>query len=197
MQTRWLFLLAGLMFSMVLMSCGGGGATPNVIKGATPNVIKGVAATGAPIANAAVFIKDANGKEPTGQDAANSTALVTTDANGNYEFTATMMQGLTSPFIIRVVGTKVLDSGDDAIAILHAVVASTVGATANITPLTEALTILTLGPDTATSFSDPKTALENYTAQAAKTANDSLLAKLTLPAAMVQLVRSGHGRSLL
>ena len=174
MRKYFLFVVAACAAAL-LIGCGGGKSS---------NVITGVAATGAPIANAKVFIKDANGNEPTGQDAAAGVSPVITDANGNYEFTATMMQGLTSPFIIRVVGTKVLDSGEDATAILHAVVASTVGATANITPLTEALTILTLGPDTVTSFNSPRAALANYTLEAAKTANDNLLAKFTLPAVL-------------
>ena len=160
---------------MTLASCGGGGG------GGGGNVIQGVAATGTPIANAPVFIKDSTGAEPAGQNEAAGVALVTTDANGAYAFPASALQGLKSPFIVRVAGTKVLDSGDDATAILHAVVSSTSGAIANLTPLTEAATILTLGSDTASAFNSPQTTVVNYTAQAAQAANTQLLASLNMP----------------
>jgi len=158
---------------MTLASCGGGGGGGNVIQG--------VAATGTPIANAPVFIKDSTGAEPAGQNEAAGVALVTTDANGAYAFPGSALQGLKSPFIVRVAGTKVLDSGDDATAILHAVVSSTSGAIANLTPLTEAATILTLGSDTASAFNSPQTTVVNYTAQAAQAANTQLLASLNMP----------------
>jgi hypothetical protein len=82
------------------------------------------------------------------------------------------------------VGTKVLDSGDDATAILHAVVPSASGVSANLTPLTEAATILTLGTDTASAFQSPQNSVANYTAAAAQSANATLLSALTLPAGM-------------
>ena len=165
-KISWLVILASLM---TLASCGGGGGS------VSGNVIQGVAATGTPIANAPVFIKDSTGAEPAGQNEAAGVALVTTDANGAYAFPASALQGLKSPFIVRVAGTKVLDSGDDATAILHAVVSSTSGAIANLTPLTEAATILTLGSDTASAFNSPQTTVVNYTAQAAQAANTQLL----------------------
>lgn len=163
---------AGLV---TLASCGGGSGS------GVANVIKGVAATGAPIANAPVFIKDSTGSEPKGQNEAAGVALVTTDANGAYTFPASALEGLKSPFIVRVAGTKVMDSGDDATAILHAVVDSVTGATANLTPLTEAATILTLGADTSTAFNSPQTTLVNYTASAKQAANTQLVNLLNLP----------------
>jgi hypothetical protein len=162
----------------VLVACGGGGG------GSTANGIAGVAATGTPIANAPVFVKDATGAEPVGQDQATGVALVTTDSNGAYSFPSAALNGLTPPFIVRVSGTKVLDSGDDATAILHAVVPSASGVTANLTPLTEAATILTLGTDTASAFQSPQNSVANYTAAAAQSANATLLGALTLPAGL-------------
>ena len=142
MNTKKQKLYFSLVLSAVLTACGGGSGS-NVVTADT-NTIKGVAATGAPIANAPVYIKDSKGAEPKGQSEAEGKALVTTDENGLYAFPDDTLKGLQSPFIVRVAGNKVLDSGDDATAILHAVVATTTGARVNLTPLTEAATILTL-----------------------------------------------------
>lgn len=172
----WLLLPAA---AAVLVACGGGGGSSGITSG-----ISGVAATGAPVANAPVFIKDSTGAEPTGQSLANGVALVTTDANGAYAIPPALLTGLRGPFIVRVVGTKVLDSGDDATAILHAVVPSASGVSANLTPLTEAATILTLGTDTASAFQSPQNSVANYTAAAAQSANATLLSALTLPAGL-------------
>jgi hypothetical protein len=162
----------------VLVACGGGGGG----SGGSPNSgISGVAATGAPIANAPVFIKDSTGAEPAGQNLATGVSLVTTDDNGAYAIPSSLLAGLRGPFIVRVAGTKVLDSGDDATAVLHAVVPSASGVSANLTPLTEAATILTLGTDTASAFQSPQNSVANYTASAAQSANATLLSALTLP----------------
>lgn len=189
-------LLVRLVLSSVavaaLISCGGGGGGSSGSGagggggggGSASSAISGVAATGAPIANAPVFIKDATGAEPAGQNQAAGVALVTTDENGAYAFPAAALAGLRAPFIVRVAGTKVLDSGDDATAILHAVVASASGATANLTPLTEAATILTLGTDTASAFQTPQDSVAGYTAAAAQSANATLLGALALPAGL-------------
>ena len=170
-STKLLFVSAT---AAVLFACGGSSSSG----------ISGVAATGSPIANAPVFVKDATGAEPTGQNLANGVALVTTDANGAYVIPSSMLSGLTGPFIVRIVGTKVLDSGDDATAVLHAVVPNGNGASANLTPLTEAATILTLGTDTASAFQSPQNSVANYTASAAQSANTALLSALTLPAGL-------------
>lgn len=179
-QTLRLVLLPAAV--AVLVACGGGG-------GAGPNTsgISGVAATGSPIANAPVFVKDSTGAEPTGQSLATGVALVTTDANGAYAIPSSMLNGLRGPFIVRVVGTKVLDSGDDATAVLHAVVPNASGITANLTPLTEAATILTLGADTASAFQSPQNSVANYTATSAQSANTALLSALTLPAGLANI----------
>lgn len=164
-----------------LVSCGGGGSASS-----SSSTISGIAATGAPIANAPVYLKDAAGVEPVGQNQATGVALVTTDANGAYAFPASALNGLRPPFIVRVAGTKVLDNGDDATAILHAVVPSSTGS-ANLTPLTEAATILTLGTDTATAFASPQSSVANYTAAAAQNANTTLLSVLPLPAGLTNV----------
>jgi hypothetical protein len=168
-------LYFSLVLSAVLTACGGSSNVAN-------NSIKGVAATGAPIANAPVYIKDSTGAEPKGQSEAEGKALVTTDENGLYAFPDDTLKGLQSPFIVRVAGNKVLDSGDDATAILHAVVATTTGARVNLTPLTEAATILTLGTDTASAFAKPQDSVAIYKPQAAQDANQTLLNALKLPA---------------
>jgi len=185
MRLHQLFIPLASAVLITLASCGGGGGGGGAEE--TANIIKGVAATGTPIANAPVFLKDSTGAEPAGQNEATGVALVTTDVNGAYAFPASALQGLISPFIVRVAGTKVLDSGDDATAILHAVVASTSGAIANLTPLTEAATILTLGTDTSTAFSSPQTSVAQYTTEAALSANALLLNSLTLPVGLGQV----------
>lgn len=176
-QTMKLVLLPAA--AAVLVACGGGGGG-----GTNSSGISGVAATGAPIANAPVFVKDSTGAEPTGQSLATGVALVTTDANGAYAIPSSLLSGLKGPFIVRVAGTKVLDSGDDATAVLHAVVPNASGASANLTPLTEAATILTLGTDTASAFQSPQNSVANYTAAAAQSANTALLSALSLPAGL-------------
>jgi hypothetical protein len=174
----WMLLPAA---AAVLVACGGGGGAGDT------SGISGVAATGAPIADAPVFIKDSTGAEPTGQNLASGEALATTDENGAYFIPSNLLAGLKGPFIVRVVGSKVLDNGDDATAVLHAVVPSGSGTTANLTPLTEAVTILTLGTNTASAFQSPQSSVANYTASAAQTANTTLLAKLNLPAGLANI----------
>ena len=50
-----------------LLACGGGGGSGSGGGGASPTAaITGTAATGAPMANAPVYIKDARGLEPSG-----------------------------------------------------------------------------------------------------------------------------------
>ena len=87
----------------VLVACGGGGGGGG---SASTTVLSGTAATGAPIANAKVYIVDSAGRVPAGQDEAAGTALVTTDANGQYALTNTMLSGLSGPFMVRVVGQR-------------------------------------------------------------------------------------------
>lgn len=125
----------------VLVACGGGGGGGS----ASSTVLSGTAATGAPIANAKVYVVDSAGRVPAGQDEAAGTALVTTDANGQYTLTSAMLSGLTGPFMVRVVGQMLTESGEMGPAVLHAVTQGSGASTVNVTPLTEAHAALTLG----------------------------------------------------
>lgn len=75
----------------VLVACGGGGGGGG--SGPMATVITGTAATGAPMANAPVFIKDASGKEPEGQNEASGVSVITTDANGEFSISPSCCQG--------------------------------------------------------------------------------------------------------
>lgn len=77
----WMLLPAA---AAVLVACGGGGSSGGITEA---TVLSGTAATGAPIANAKVFVVDSAGRVPAGQDEAAGTALATTDANGQYTLT--------------------------------------------------------------------------------------------------------------
>lgn len=116
------------------------------------NSVTGTAATGAPIANAKVYIVDSLGQSPAGQDESKGLALVTTDANGRYAVPNSVVMGLKPPFMIRVVGDMVSDSGDKAPAQFHAITAAAGFSTVNITPLTEAHAALALGVQPANAF---------------------------------------------
>ena len=140
----------------VLIACGGGSVGIN---------LSGTAATGAPIANAKVYVVDSLGRTPTGQDESSSVALATTDENGQYVLTSTMLNGLTGPFMVRVVGQMLTESGDMGPAVLHAVTQGSGSSTVNVTPLTEAHAALTLGAQPSLAYGT-STALQNVTAAA-------------------------------
>jgi hypothetical protein len=155
----------------VLVACGGGGGgSPSV---SIPLSISGTAATGAPIANAKVYISDSLGKAPSGQDESTGTALVTTDANGKYSLTSSMLSGLTGPFMVRVVGQMLTESGDMGPAVFHAVTEGTGAATVNVTHLTEAHAALTLGAPPALAYGN-SSALQSVTAASLSEANEKL-----------------------
>jgi hypothetical protein len=172
-QTMRLMLLPAA--AAVLVACGGGGGSPSA---SAPFSISGTAATGAPIANAKVYIVDSLGKTPTGQDESTGTALVTTDANGAYSLTSSMLSGLTGPFMVRVVGQMLTESGDMGPAVFHAVTAGTGAATVNVTHLTEAHAALTLGAQPALVYGN-SSALQSVTAASLTEANTKLASALT------------------
>ena len=170
---RWISLLAAAS----LVACGGGSSTSGSnssgsIFAVSPS-ITGSAATGAPIANAKVFVVDSQGKTPTGQDEAAGIALTTTDANGVYTLTSAMLSGLTAPFMVRVAGEMVTDSGDKGAAVFHAIVNGSGASVANITPLTEAHAALTLGAQPALTFGTAN-ALAGVTNETLAAANTKL-----------------------
>jgi hypothetical protein len=127
------------------------------------------------MANAPVFIKDARGQEPAGQSEATGVAVVTTDANGDFTIPPTLLSGLVAPYIVRTTGKVVLDSGDDAAVTLHSLIASNSSGSVNITPLTEAATLLATGQDTNRAFASPSSALTQVTANTMASSNQSLM----------------------
>jgi hypothetical protein len=159
----------------VLVACGGGGGVggSNVATS-----ISGSAATGAPIANAKVYVVDSTGRVPSGQDEAAGTALVTTDANGQYTLTSTMLSGLTGPFMVRVVGQMLTESGDMGPAVFHAVTAGSGATTVNLTPLTEAHAALTLGAQPSLAYGS-SSAMQAVTTTRLAEANTTLLSALS------------------
>jgi hypothetical protein len=163
----------------VLVACGGGGGGGG---SASTTVLSGTAATGAPIANAKVYIVDSAGRVPAGQDEAAGTALVTTDANGQYALTNTMLSGLNGPFMVRVVGQMLTESGDMGPAVFHAVTTGPVTgagpATVNVTPLTEAHAALTLGAQPALAYGSTS-AMQAATTTRLAEANTTLLRALS------------------
>ncbi len=137
------------------------------------NSVTGTAATGAPIANAKVYIVDSQGQGPTGQDESKGIALITTDANGKYAVPNSLVLGLKPPFMVRVVGDMVSDTGDKAPAQFHAITASSGFSTVNVTPLTEAHAALTLGAQPAAAFGS-SSALSAVSSAALVAANSKL-----------------------
>ena len=109
--------------SMGLISCGGGGSssTSSTPGATTPSSLSGTAATGAPMANAAVTVYDATGLV---------VGTTTTDASGAY--TLSVPPSFQGPFTIQVQGT----SGDGSTTIYS--LAPTSGV-ANVNQVTHAM----------------------------------------------------------
>jgi hypothetical protein len=141
-------------------------------------VLSGTAATGAPITNAKVFVIDSAGRVPAGQDEAAGIALVSTDANGQYTLTSAMLKGLTGPFMVRVVGQMLTESGDMGPAVFHAVTEGSGPSTVNVTPLTEAHAALALGAQPSLAYGSTNS-LQNLTSARLTEANTSLVAALS------------------
>lgn len=133
----------------VAVACGGGGTASNTS-------LTGLVALGAAMPYTTVKVVDANGTVST----------VETDAKGAYSLDTT---ALKAPFVITV--TKLL--GDKQIE-LHSV-ATSPNSTANVTPLTTAVSALL---NSSGSY-DPKTiSATTITADNIKTANDKIAASL-------------------
>jgi hypothetical protein len=162
----------------VLVACGGGGGGGGIFDSASTTALSGTAATGAPIANAKVYVMDGTGRVPAGQNEATGTALVTTDANGNYTLTPSMLAGLKSPFMVRVVGQMLTESGDMGPAVFHAVATASGNTRVNITPLTEAHAALALGAPPALAYGT-SSALESVTETTLSDTNKKLAAALS------------------
>ncbi len=88
-------IIIALFVMIILIGCGGGSGDNQPTGGNQPPagggqvLLSGTAATGKPIANAVVTVKDKNGTAKTG----------TTDANGKYTID---VNGLTAPFLLKV-----------------------------------------------------------------------------------------------
>jgi hypothetical protein len=178
MAKKWILpTLAAVAVAIGIVACGGGddGGGDQMQSAFS---FSGTAATGAPIADAKVYIVDSLGRTPTGQNEATSTALVTTDANGQYTIASSVLTGLTPPYMVRVVGQMLTDSGDMGPAVFHAIILSNADSMVNITPLTEAHTALTLGAQPALAFGSTS-ALQTVTAGSLAAANTKLAAALS------------------
>ncbi len=118
-----------------LTACGSGGG------GSSVSSLAGTVAVGAPLPNATVTLKDANGK----------TLTTTADANGAYTFSD--VSGLTAPLMLQATGT----AGGTSYtlhSLLEKVPATGVSGVINVTPATEAATAQAVGTSPATVFAD-------------------------------------------
>lgn len=90
-KTYLLFLTLLIAFAFIITGCGGGGGDGGPAPGPTTGQVKlsGIAASGKPIANVTVSIKDKNGNSKTG----------TTGTDGKYSIDVT---GMTAPFLLKV-----------------------------------------------------------------------------------------------
>ena len=177
MAKKWILpTLAAVAVAIGIVACGGGddGGGDQMQSAFS---FSGTAATGAPIADAKVYIVDSQGRTPTGQNEATSTALVTTDANGRYTIPSSILAGLTPPYMVRVVGQMLTDSGDMGPAVFHAITPTNANATVNITPLTEAHSALALGAQPSLAYGSAS-ALQSVTASGLADANIKLASAL-------------------
>jgi hypothetical protein len=138
-----------------IAGCGGGGGSPVAgagSGGAAAATLSGTVAVGAPMVNATVVVKDANGDERTAAAA----------ADGSYS--GIDVAGLTAPFRVQACGLV-----EGSLACYYAVVDA--AGRANVTPLTNATVSLALGTDAATLF-------DNDTAAPSRSAMDAQKQKL-------------------
>ncbi|WP_374512163.1 hypothetical protein [Niveibacterium sp.] len=166
-----------------LAGCGGGGGSDTTPVTPPPppvtTTLSGVVAAGAPIASAAVTIKDAAG----------TTKNATAQSNGSYSLD---VSGLKAPFVIEASGVL---AGNQVVlhSVLPSVTAGT-SATANVTPLTEALVATVGGTKPVKVFTTPDTskltpAAVDSAQTTLKTALATVLTAASVPA-NVDLVQS-------
>lgn len=165
-----------LSVAAVVTACGGGGGTPVAVT----QSLSGAVATGAPLKNAVIFVKDVNGKEPAGQNEAAGVPITTTNEQGAYSLDGAALAGLNAPLIIRAIGKSVSDQGDDIVVTLHSIATMTASNNnLNITPLTEAGSMLALGKSPSAAFAESG-ALTNVTAEVLTSSNTQLVTALAL-----------------
>lgn len=165
-------VVCSAMLSAVLAACGGGGggASTPVASGpvaTTAKTLSGTVAVGAPIINATLTIKDANG----------TTRTATVGADGGY--TGISVDGLVAPFQIQACGLV-----DGSYQCIYAVALK--DGVANVTPITNATVTLALGKDASSMFGAgghaPSTTELNAQSQQLATALGPVLTALGLPA---------------
>lgn len=133
-----LYIICSLCF--VLSACGGGGGSSSV-----SNSIGGVAATGAPMAGAAITLTCANG----------ATKSTTADSSGQYSFTD--LSGCTAPYVVSATGP--VNGTTESLTSVYPTSVS--GAqTLNVTPITNAIAA------TLSSNGDPKNLANNISSEA-------------------------------
>ena len=175
MKHRYGFWSALMAVSFGLAGCGGGGG------GSVTQNLSGSVATGAPLKNAVIFVKDVNGNEPEGQNEARGIPIATTDENGAYSLSNAVLSKLNLPLIVRATGKSVSDSGDDIVVTLHSLATmSKADGRLNITQLTEAATTLALGQTPAVAFANSKTALAGVNDTTLTNSNAKLVQSLSL-----------------
>lgn len=136
-----LYRFAALALTLLLASCGGGGGGGSGSSGSsTPPNLRGVAATGAPLVNAAVSVVDGQGR---------SVGTATTHpADGSYSLTLSS----TSPAAPLFIQVRGMDA-TGAMQVLHSTVPTVSSAmVAHVTPLTNAIVALALGTEPAPVF---------------------------------------------
>ncbi|MDP2221669.1 MAG: carboxypeptidase-like regulatory domain-containing protein [Hydrogenophaga sp.] len=121
-----------------LVACGGGSDPVELVPVVAS--LSGTAAVGAPLANAKLVLKDANG----------ITKETTADANGKYKFAD--LAGLTAPLMLQAKGTVA-----GMPYALHSLLTELPAAAGviNVTPATEAVTAQVLGKKPEDSFAIP------------------------------------------
>ncbi|MBB5190907.1 hypothetical protein HNQ50_001630 [Silvimonas terrae] len=143
-------LLSCLVATALLAACGGGGGSSDATgTGTQTTAMTGTVATGQVMAGATVTVKDSNGKIVT----------TTSDANGNYTLSPSVLAGLVSPLIIKASNGQ---PGSDLYSV------SATGGTTNVTPLTSMIVAALSGQMPADFFalagsSSKATALINAT----------------------------------
>lgn len=176
--TRWALKHATQVLccaNIVLLSaCGGGGSSsstgtppPSNVTPApapTPTTLSGTVAVGAPMLNAVITIKDANG------------VIKTVNAGADGSYSGISMDGMVAPFSVQACG--IVDGNNLCFySVVHA------AGVANVTPLTNADVALALGSDPADIFATnspkapPSAADLEAQKQKLKTALASILAK--------------------
>lgn len=140
-----------LMFSLALISCGGGGSSSSSTSSSSTS-LSGTAATGAPLAGATITVFDANGA---------TVGTTTTDSNGAYTLPVDTAK-YKAPFTVQAQGT--VGEGSTTIYSL----ASTAG-TANVNQVTNAIaaSLSSTGDPAALTSGTTKTATDISTADAA------------------------------